>query len=173
MKYCLSVGTNIGDRKRNLFDAINYLRNHLVEIIEISSVYETSPCDYLKQDNFFNLMLLVRSDLSPENLLILVKNIEKKMGRNLNGPIPKGPRIIDIDIILWSEGQYREKHLEIPHKSYLSRMFVLKPLLELLETTNSFTNYKKTIENQIEQEYLFKDQKIRYCGHLDPQPTYQ
>ncbi|MCP2599206.1 2-amino-4-hydroxy-6-hydroxymethyldihydropteridine diphosphokinase, partial [Candidatus Aminicenantes bacterium AC-335-B20] len=118
-----------GDRKKNLINAINLLIKNGIKINKISSIYLTQPVDFLEQDWFYNLVLEAESDLQPLDLLNLIKKIEKEMGRRK--VIEKGPRNIDIDIILAEEKIIKANELKIPHPRMHLRNFVLAPLNEI------------------------------------------
>ncbi|HDZ27096.1 hypothetical protein LCGC14_0569120, partial [marine sediment metagenome] len=97
MRYFLSLGSNLGDKEKNLILALFSLEKEGVEILKMSSIYETQPVDFPSQPWFYNQLVEVRTKAIPEALLDLVKKIEQKMGRKCGQK--KGPRIIDIDII--------------------------------------------------------------------------
>jgi len=129
MRYFLSLGSNLGDRRKNLERAAALLEKEGVTIRKSSSVYETSPVDYLEQPLFLNQVMEVESRLPPRALLRLVKRIEKRMGRVPS--VPKGPRCIDIDILLAGECIMRSRELSIPHPELENRRFLLVPLNEI------------------------------------------
>ena len=125
----LSLGSNIGDKAYNLKTAINKL-SQILEIKKISSIYETEPLLHQNQDNFLNIIAEVSYSQKAENLLINIKDIEKKMGREATFRF--GPRIIDIDIIFFNCQEINEDNLTIPHKEWKNRLFVIAPLYEIL-----------------------------------------
>lgn len=124
----LALGSNQGDRRGNLAAAIQQLRE-VVDIQNISSVYETDPVGYLDQPRFFNMVLCGETRLSPAVLLGYVKAIEVAVGRQPT--FRNGPRTIDIDILLYDDLQLHEDQLEIPHPRMTERAFVLVPLTEI------------------------------------------
>jgi len=124
----LSLGSNIGDREGNLRAAIDLLASD-VRVLRVSPIYETEPVEYTSQDWFLNLIVEAETALSPLRLLARVGRIERSLGRVRS--IPKGPRIIDIDILLYGEEVVRGARLEIPHPRMADRRFVLAPLAEL------------------------------------------
>jgi len=133
MKYFLSLGSNLGDRAKNIEQALAFLEEEGTKIIKSSSLYETQPVDIPSQLWFFNQVVEVETDLNPSNFLRLVKKIEKKMGRK---PLyPKGPRIIDIDILLAEGNVIQTKELVIPHPRMEKRNFVLVPFKEISPET--------------------------------------
>lgn len=129
MTYYLSLGSNLGNRGRNLRLASQALRSAGVDILAESSVYETEPVDFHGQPWFYNQVLMVGSELEPEALLKLLKSVETALGR-LPGA-PKGPRTIDIDILLADGLVHRSEVLVIPHPALEFRNFVLVPLCEI------------------------------------------
>ena len=129
MKYFLSLGSNVGDRIKNLKRAIELLKERNVEIIKSSSIYYTQPVDYLNQRWFYNLAIEVITELKPLQLLKSIKVIEKEMGRKCY--VEKGPRIIDIDILLAENMVVNTSKLTIPHPRMHLRNFVLIPLAEI------------------------------------------
>lgn len=129
MRYYLSLGSNVGDRKENLNAACSLLEKAQIKILRYSSIYETQPVDFASQPWFLNQVLEVSTGQIPDELLGIIKKIEKKMGRKRS--LPKGPRKIDIDIILAGEFIQQTPHLKIPHPQMHKRNFVLVPLREI------------------------------------------
>jgi 2-amino-4-hydroxy-6-hydroxymethyldihydropteridine diphosphokinase len=124
----LSLGSNLGDRAGNLQVAINALRQEM-RITAVSSLYETEPVGVLDQPSFYNLALAVQTDLAPANLLATIKCIEWEVGRRPT--IRWGPRIVDIDILLYGDLVLDTPQLVIPHPEMPNRAFVLVPLAEI------------------------------------------
>ena len=135
----LSLGTNVGDKNKNLSDAINFL-SEFGKILGISSVYKTEPVLYEDQEDFFNIVIEFEYQETAQSLLHIIKNIETQMGRKKT--IRYGPRIIDIDIIFFKGEEIREKNLTIPHYDWHNRLFVLQPLYELLERELDQSSYE-------------------------------
>ncbi len=129
MNYFLSLGSNIGDMKKNLGRARRLLGGHGVEVLRASSVYRTEPVDVPDQPWFLNQVLEVRSSLDPQALLKLAKSIEVEMKRI--PAVAKGPRTIDIDILLAGDLVIDTPGLVIPHPRLPRRNFVLVPLAEI------------------------------------------
>lgn len=126
----LGLGSNLGDRSLNLSNAHReILSTGSIEIIKMSNIEETAPVDYLEQPFFLNQVILVDTNLKPLKLLKVVKKIENKMGREKT--IPKGPRSIDIDILLYGDYIFKSERLTIPHPEIKNRDFVLKHLIEI------------------------------------------
>lgn len=147
MKYLLSIGTNIGDRKQNLIDAINAINNiPYTDVISVSSVYETEPVGYARQDNFYNICVIVKSQYEPHEMLGICLGIESGLGRIRT--IRFGPRLIDIDIIFAEDKHINSKNLDIPHPRYNERRFVIEPMLEICPTGEFYSiDFKKHLEN--------------------------
>ena len=120
----LSLGSNIGDREANLRAALDRLQP-----VRVSSIYETEPVDYTDQAWFLNLVAEVRTDLTPQEFLGKTQSIEQELGRVRT--IAKGPRTIDIDILLFGDLVVHEAGLEIPHPRMAERRFVLRPLADV------------------------------------------
>ena len=129
MRYFLSLGTNLGNRKKNLALACSLLEENGVGILRASSVYRTEPVDVPGQPWFYNQVVEVDTEFNPSALLNLVKVIEQKMKRVPT--IDKGPRTIDIDILLAGNTMIQTRRLKIPHPRLAERNFVLIPLREI------------------------------------------
>ena len=125
----LSLGSNIGERAQNIARAIALLPAHGVRVVRKSSSYETEPVEFLAQGWFLNCVVEVETDLAPGELMRALLTIERAMGRERVAP--KGPRIIDMDILLYGSRVVREADLEIPHLRMAERRFVLVPLAEI------------------------------------------
>jgi 2-amino-4-hydroxy-6-hydroxymethyldihydropteridine diphosphokinase len=127
----LGLGSNVGNRRSSLEQAVAALPVHGVEVLASSSVYETEPVGLvLDQREFYNACLRVRTNYQPEELLDVCKAVERELGRAETG-IRHGPRPIDVDLLLLDDVQYRSERLTLPHPEVRSRRFVLVPLLEL------------------------------------------
>lgn len=130
MKAYLGIGTNIGDKLQNLQDAISALNLlPLTKVIDCSNVYETDPVGYANQDDFLNIVVEVETELNSDNLLGAALGIEAGLGRVRT--IKNGPRIIDIDLLLYGNEVKNTETLILPHPRMMERDFVLKPLLDL------------------------------------------
>lgn len=128
----LSLGSNLGDRQANLDKAIDALEEAAIRIIGKSSIYETEPQDIKAQPWFLNITVECETRLFPLQLLSATQRIERELGRE-RGPraIPKGPRLIDIDILLFGKVVIETPELTVPHPRMLERRFVLEPLCEI------------------------------------------
>lgn len=124
----LSLGSNIGDREKNLRAAIAKL-GELGHIAAVSSLYETEPVDFAAQPWFLNCAVALLTELMPMVFLSKIQMIEQQMGRRRIQP--KGPRNIDIDILLFDDSVVSTPVLQIPHPAMHERRFVLEPLAEI------------------------------------------
>ncbi len=127
----LGLGSNIGDRDANLSAALRALAD-IITVERISSVYDTAPMLYADQPRFHNLVCQATTSLSPDTLLHAAKEIERQLGRT-SGP-RYGPRVIDIDLLLYDKVIVNTPALTIPHPRMEERAFVLAPLAELAPT---------------------------------------
>ena len=173
----LSMGSNIGDRQYYLHEAIRLLGKHPKIMIEkVSNFYESTPVGGVKQDDFTNLALKVATLLEPLELLSFIHEVELSLNRERK--IHWGPRTIDIDIIFYDDLEMQEENLVIPHKEAFNRLFVLKPIFELIDKD---FKYYASIEKAIaelsvsEQElHVIKEEKtpvsrsVRRCPRLSP-----
>ncbi len=127
----LGLGSNVGDRAGHLRAAISMLGERGVEVEAVSSAYETEPVGkVLDQPDFLNAAIRVRTELEPEELLDVCKQVEVERGRQLDAP-RHGPRPLDIDLLLLGDLELSTDRLTLPHAEVTSRRFVLVPLLEL------------------------------------------
>jgi len=124
-----ALGTNVGDRERNLREALRLLAEAGIRILKISSIYETEPVDYLAQTWFLNAVLEAQTDLPALDLLHKLRSIESAMGSKK--AFAKGPRLIDLDILLYGNDTIATPELKVPHPRMLQRRFVLVPLAEI------------------------------------------
>lgn len=124
----LSLGSNLGDRQANLRTAIGKLMN-LGDVMTVSSIYETEPIGLREQPWFLNCVVLMQTERLPRLFLKYILGIEQEMGRKRLQP--KGPRIIDIDILLFGNATIETPELTVPHPAMHERRFVLAPLAEI------------------------------------------
>lgn len=124
----LALGSNLGNRKANLYAAIDRLRRHIA-IRRVSPVYETEPAYVTDQPSFLNMALRGETTLDPDTLLVFLKTIEQEMGREKT--IRFGPRVVDIDILLFDDLRVATDVLTIPHPRMAERAFVLIPLADI------------------------------------------
>ena len=125
----LGLGSNLGDRDKNIRNAVRLLENNFVSIKRLSTIIETEPVGFLDQGKFLNAVLKGTTQLSPVDLLLYTQSIEKKLGRTRT--IFNGPRTIDIDILLYDHEKISTPQLTIPHPRMWERDFVLAPLKEI------------------------------------------
>ncbi len=128
----LSLGSNLGDRQANLQRALEKLEQERIHIVARSSIYETEPRDLPTQPWFLNMAVACETRCFPLQLLSVLQFIERELGRVRGArAVPKGPRIIDLDILLFGNIAMNTPQLAIPHPHMLERRFVLEPLIEI------------------------------------------
>jgi 2-amino-4-hydroxy-6-hydroxymethyldihydropteridine diphosphokinase len=125
----LSLGSNVGDRVANLRTAIAALPQAGVKVTRVSSLYETQPVDFLDQAWFLNCVVAGETKSPPLELLASLRNIETSMGSKKE--FAKGPRLLDVDILLYGDSTIDTPQLQIPHPRLTLRRFVLVPLTEI------------------------------------------
>jgi 2-amino-4-hydroxy-6-hydroxymethyldihydropteridine diphosphokinase len=125
----LSLGSNLGNPRGNITRALDELAREGIEVRRVSSFYRTEPVEYRRQPWFVNCAAEVATELMPMQLLSAVQRVERRLGRKRD--IHKGPRTIDIDILLYENVVVRSPALNIPHESMAERRFVLVPLGEV------------------------------------------
>ena len=149
----IGAGSNMGDRASHLRFGREKL-SLLLEDLKFSSLYETAPRDYLEQDHFLNCVFSGKTGREPEELLDELHLIEKEAGRQREGSIPKGPRVLDLDILLWGDRIIGTSRLSVPHQAMKERAFVLVPLSELDDrirepgTGTPYIQYLASLEDQ-------------------------
>lgn len=150
----LSLGSNLGDRHSNLEAALEALEKERVYVVLRSSVYETEPQDVKSQPWFLNIVVLCETACFPIQLLGLLQRVERDMGRVRQGVARRGPRLIDIDILLFGNFVIETSELVIPHPRMFQRRFVLEPLLEIApdlkhpETKEPISRYLSRVREQ-------------------------
>lgn len=125
----LSLGSNVGDREKNLRAAIAALPELGVKIKKVSSIYETEPMDFLEQPWFLNCVVEGETTVPPATLLRGLRKLERQMGSKKL--VPRGPRLIDLDILVYGEQSIDSPELQVPHPRMHLRRFVLAPLAEI------------------------------------------
>lgn len=146
--FFVATGTNLGDRKNHLQEAETILCREF-NLIASSRIYESPAVDYLNQPDFYNQVLeFSLPSLLPEQVMNRLLEIEKEMGRNRE--IPKGPRIIDLDILFWSDKKIVSETLIVPHPRLFERSFVVLPLSELpgFKELQKIFDFKFTFTNK-------------------------
>jgi 2-amino-4-hydroxy-6-hydroxymethyldihydropteridine diphosphokinase len=145
----LGLGSNLGDRAANLLRALKELRVAGLNLIALSSIYETEPVDYLEQPDFLNMAVAVSAPLiEPYSLLKLCLDVEARLGRERL--IPKGARAIDIDLLLFGDAVIDGVTLSLPHPRLHLRRFALAPLAEIapeLRHPTSGKTIRRLLEN--------------------------
>lgn len=140
----LSLGSNVGDRVAQIRKALELLSDAGFEIHRVSSFYKTEPVDFRPQPWFVNCVAEVGTELMPLQLLKALKAVERSLGRRPD--VPKGPRPIDIDILLYENVVVRSSVLTIPHQRLSERRFVLIPLRELAARTRHPITQRTVLE---------------------------
>ncbi len=144
----IGLGSNLNNPKRNVNEAlkdIGQLEN--VQLIAASSLYRSAPVGIVDQPEFINAVCKISVDMGPDSLLHCLFNIEAKFGRVRT--IRNGPRIIDLDVLLFGELRYESPDICIPHPRMFSRAFVLKPLLEIAPEIGASKSFSSMISTEI------------------------
>ncbi len=127
----IGIGSNVGDRSAFCRRAVEVLgQAEGITVDKVSSLYETSPVGGPPQRSYINLVVRLGTDLRPKELLVACKSIERQIGREPSD-IRWGPRVVDLDVLLFADEKISEPDLEIPHPHIRDRRFVLVPLLEV------------------------------------------
>ena len=134
----VALGSNLdsvfGDREANLREAVRRI-GRLGEVIAVSSFFDTEPVGYVEQPRFLNGALVLETELAPVELMRGLLAVEREMGRVREGAVAKGPRVIDLDLLLYRDGDRRvvmeTEELTLPHPAMQDRRFVLEPLAEV------------------------------------------
>jgi 2-amino-4-hydroxy-6-hydroxymethyldihydropteridine diphosphokinase len=130
----LSLGSNLGEREDRLGQALLILEREGVAVAKRSSLYETEPQDVPNQPWFLNMAVACQTTLMPLQLMALLLRVEKEIGRVRRPHLRRGPRPIDLDMLLFAEAVINLPQLMVPHPRMLQRRFVLEPLLEIAPT---------------------------------------
>jgi 2-amino-4-hydroxy-6-hydroxymethyldihydropteridine diphosphokinase len=125
----IGLGANLGERETNIERALSELARSGCRPTRVSSIYETAPVGFSDQPDFLNAVAEIETDLGPRELLAVLDAIERRIGREET--FKWGPRIIDLDILLYGDQILKEDNLEIPHPEMQHRAFVLTPLAEI------------------------------------------
>lgn len=125
----IGLGSNMGNPPENIRRALEELGEKGIKVTRCASMIRTKPYGDVPQDDFYNTVCQVETTLAPEELLKALKEIEKKIGRTPT--VRWGPRIIDLDILLYGQLVFEKDDLSIPHKDMLNRFFVLEPFAEI------------------------------------------
>jgi 2-amino-4-hydroxy-6-hydroxymethyldihydropteridine diphosphokinase len=144
----LSLGSNVGEREKNLRAAIAALGDAGVKVKKVSAFYETEPVDYLQQPWFVNCAVQGVTEVPALELLRDLRQIEARMGSKKL--VAKGPRLIDIDILLYGRETMNVPELQVPHPRMHLRRFVMVPLAEIAPEV-VHPGLKKTVQELLEQ----------------------
>lgn len=135
----LSLGTNLGDKRKNIAEAIKNIGELVGDVVRQSALYETEPWGFRSDNRFVNAAVCVDTQLSPRRLLEVTQRIEREMGRTLKSDGGEyHDRIIDIDILLYGDLHIDEPDLKIPHPLMHERDFVMTPLNEIMENNKKW-----------------------------------
>ena len=135
MRCYIGLGSNLGDRQRNIEDAIQRLREASgIEVKKKSNIYETEPVGGPDQPKYLNGVIDIDTELEPRQLLLTLQEIENQLGRERS--VKDGPRTIDLDILTYGQETVDEPDLKIPHHRMHDREFVQRPLRELIGDDN-------------------------------------
>jgi len=127
----LGLGTNIGNKRKNMVTAAALLAERAGDVLSLSSFYETEPWGFASENTFLNAALELETDCSPMELLRLTQQIEREMGRTQKSDGSYHDRIIDIDILLYGNEVVHHGDLVVPHPLMQQRLFVMQPLAEI------------------------------------------
>src|SRR5712671_3303692 len=142
----LSLGSNVGDREDHLRGAITRLES-IARVISVSSFYETEPIEVTNQPWFLNCAVKVETTKMPKQLMAAILEMEREMGRLRT--IKKGPRTVDIDILLFGDAVVDSQEVTIPHPAMHERRFVLEPLAEIAPEARHPV-FKKTVSEMLD-----------------------
>ncbi|WP_027964469.1 2-amino-4-hydroxy-6-hydroxymethyldihydropteridine diphosphokinase [Halalkalibacillus halophilus] len=155
----IALGSNIEPKDTYLDQAIQQLDDHeQIEVHQQSSKYRTKPVGYTEQDLFLNMVVLIKTSLSPEALLTYTQSIENTLGRERH--IRFGPRTIDLDILLFGDKEIQSEMLTVPHPRMTERAFVLIPLNEINDSIAINNTSLQTHIEQLDKEDLEGIEKI-------------
>ena len=158
----LSIGTNIGERESNLVEAVRCLiLQESIDVIKISSIYETAPVGFLEQQPFLNIAVKLETSLDAAAMLSVCQSVEQQLGRVRL--IRWGPRSIDLDILLFNQENIETERLIVPHERMFERAFVLVPLSEISvpETEQLAHAHKMLAHMDIEKEGVKLWKKVK------------
>jgi 2-amino-4-hydroxy-6-hydroxymethyldihydropteridine diphosphokinase len=126
------LGSNLGDRRQTVLDALDALRaEDGVEVVGVSSLIETDPVGFVDQPRFVNGVAALDTTLTAQELMALLLDVEQRFGRTREAVPAQGPRTLDLDLLLYGDTELDEPGLQVPHPRLHERAFVLEPLAEL------------------------------------------
>ena len=152
----VSLGSNLGDRAGNLLLAIRGMLDAGLAVTRLSQIYETEPVETFPQQRFLNMVAELQTTVEPEHLMVQLLRVEESLGRTRDSA--KGPRTIDLDLLLYGDQTVETKLLSLPHPRFHRRRFVLAPLAELAPRLVHPT-LDRTISELLEQ--LIDDAEVR------------
>ena len=127
----LGLGTNIGDKHKNMTTAVTLLKERVGEVLALSDLYETEPWGFESDNSFLNAVLVMRTKLLPMDLLEATREVEIEMGRIEKSNGTYHDRIIDIDLLLVDDVILRNERLTLPHPLMQQRLFVMQPMAQV------------------------------------------
>ena len=127
----LGLGTNIGNKRRNLITAAALLAERVGDVLALSGFYETEPWGFESNNWFLNAAVKLNTDYTPQELLVVTQQIEKELGRTEKSNGTYHDRVIDIDILLYDDEVLQTSELVLPHPLMHERKFVMEPLAEI------------------------------------------
>lgn len=156
------MGSNLGNLEENLARALALLESEKIQVVERSSIYETEPQDVTDQPWFLNMAIACETRCFPLQLLTAARDVERQMGRVRR--VRRGPRVIDIDILLFGSAVMDTPRLTVPHPRMLERRFAIEPLLEIAP------DLVHPVTRRPLRDYLsgVKTQKLRLKRPLSP-----
>ena len=157
----LGLGTNLGNKLENLYKTIDVLSQNVGIITNKSLIYQSEPWGFEAKDSFYNMVIEIETSFSTDQLLIETQKIETLIGRKVKTKVGYESRLIDIDILLYGDVTIDKPSLKIPHLLNKERLFVLQPLLEVL---NPYSIFKIEYEHQLKT--AFKLKKLEKVEHL-------
>lgn len=162
-KVVLALGSNLGNKKEHLQNAINHIHSHIGFVAQASTIYET-PSWGFDSFPFYNMCILIHTNLSPEKLLVELKQTEKTLGRTAKTSDNYEARTVDIDIVYFNDLIFDSADLQIPHKELQNRKFVLAPLNDLI------FDWKHPVLQKSTQELLLiceDESEIKQIDYID------
>ena len=157
----LGLGTNLGNKLENLYKTIDVLSQNVGIITNKSLIYQSEPWGFEAKDSFYNMVIEIETSFSADQLLIETQKIETIIGRKVKTKVGYESRLIDIDILLYGNVTIDKPLLKIPHLLNKERLFVLQPLLEVL---NPYSIFKIEYDHQLKT--AFKLKKLEKVEHL-------
>ena len=161
MRCYVALGSNLGDRRRNLQAGLEGLTRSGLPPAAVSSVWETEPVDTAYPDWFWNMVVMLRSDRDPVDLLETLLGIERENGRHRT--VPNGPRTLDLDLLLVGDLQIENGKLRLPHPRMWERRFVLEPLAEIAPRLRNPRSGRSVADERLD---LSDRSRVRRLGDL-------